>query len=109
MLRFPLPLSAQARAGVEVAMTCMRCQGLLVEIPSLFWVCPDWEPHPAEELQRPAWQCVNCGDYIDAVILAYRASPSLTAGELVCLLCDDRRGARRLLVLVGSGVSARKW
>ncbi len=64
-------------------MTCMRCQGLLVEIPSLYWVCPDWEPPPAEELQRPAWQCVNCGDYIDAVILAHRATPSLTAGELV--------------------------
>jgi len=54
-----------------------------VEIPSLFWVCPDWEPPPAKELQRPAWQCVNCGDYIDAVILAHRATPSLTAGELV--------------------------
>jgi hypothetical protein len=64
-------------------MTCTRCQGLLVEIPSLFWVCPDLEAPPAKELQLPAWQCVNCGDYIDSVILAHRASPSLTVGELV--------------------------
>ncbi len=64
-------------------MTCMRCQGLLVEIPSLFWVAPDWEAPPAKELQMPAWQCLNCGDYVDAVILARRALPSLTVGQLV--------------------------
>src|SRR5437870_9181696 len=81
ILRFTLPLSAQARPGVEVAMTCMRCQGLLVEIPPLFWVAPGWEM-PTEELQMPAWQCLNCGDYVDAVILAHRNSPLLTVGEL---------------------------
>lgn len=55
-------------------MNCMRCQGLLVEMPPLFWIAPDWET-PAEELQSSAWQCLNCGNYIDAVILANRRSP----------------------------------
>ena len=64
-------------------MTCMRCQGLLVEIPSLFWVAPDWEAPPAKELQMPAWQCLNCGDYVDAVILAHRASLLPPVGRLV--------------------------
>jgi hypothetical protein len=54
----------------------------LVEIMPLFWISPDWET-PVEELQLPAWQCLNCGDYVDAVILAHRASPPLTVGELV--------------------------
>lgn len=80
-LFFAVHFTHRHKPGVEVAMTCMRCQGLLVEIPPLFWVAPGWEM-PTEELQMPAWQCLNCGDYVDAVILAHRNSPLLTVGEL---------------------------
>jgi hypothetical protein len=63
-------------------MTCKRCQGLLVEVPPLFWMAPDCVLLPEKDLQMPAWQCLNCGDYIDAVILANRNAPVPLSEEL---------------------------
>jgi hypothetical protein len=56
-------------------MTCMRCHGLLLETLPLTWSSSDSPPSPEDGLVIPAWQCVNCGDCIDAVILANRMAP----------------------------------
>jgi hypothetical protein len=63
-------------------MNCMRCEGLMVEVLPLFWISPDCQLLPEKELQMPAWQCMNCGDYIDAVILANRCAPVPLPEEL---------------------------
>jgi hypothetical protein len=57
-------------------MTCARCDGLLVEIPPLVLLCSnDYQFTQSDEVEGEAWQCLNCGSYIDAVILANRRSP----------------------------------
>ena len=64
-------------------MPCRRCKGLLVAIPPLAWDSGEYQPSSVDMLGLPAWQCVNCGDYIDAVILANRmaASPFVEVSE----------------------------
>jgi len=57
-------------------VTCARCHGLLVEIPSLVWLSgDDYQPTQSDQCEGEAWQCLNCGNYIDGVILANRLSP----------------------------------
>jgi hypothetical protein len=56
-------------------MTCLRCQGLLLAVPPLVWSSREYQPSPEDRLNVDAWQCVNCGNYIDAVILANRTAP----------------------------------
>ena len=57
-------------------MTCARCYGLLVEIPPLMWLSSnDYQPTQSDRCEGAAWQCLNCGNYIDGVILANRLSP----------------------------------
>ena len=57
-------------------MTCTRCYGLLVEVPSLVWLSSnDYHPTQSDHCEGEAWQCLNCGNYIDAVILVNRQSP----------------------------------
>ena len=57
-------------------MTCARCHGLLMEIPSLMWLSSnDYQPTQSDQCEDEAWQCLNCGNYIDGVILANRLSP----------------------------------
>ena len=57
-------------------MTCARCHGLLFEIPPLMWLCSaDYRPTQSDRCEGEAWQCLNCGNYIDGVILANRLSP----------------------------------
>jgi hypothetical protein len=56
-------------------MSCVRCQGLLVSVPPLFLSSTNsYLPSLADKIESDAWQCVNCGDYVDAVILANRGS-----------------------------------
>jgi hypothetical protein len=56
-------------------LTCARCQGLLVNIPSLVWLSSeDYQPTQADRCEGEAWQCLNCGNYVDAVILVNRRS-----------------------------------
>lgn len=56
-------------------MKCARCQGFLVSVPSLFLLSTSlYEPSISDGLDGDAWQCVNCGEYVDAVILANRGS-----------------------------------
>lgn len=56
-------------------MECARCQGFLVPVPSLFLLSTSlYEPSISDGLDGDAWQCVNCGEYVDAVILANRGS-----------------------------------
>ncbi len=58
-------------------MTCTRCHGLLVEVPSLVWLSSnDYHPTQSDQCEGEAWQCLNCGNYIDAVILTNRHLPS---------------------------------
>jgi hypothetical protein len=57
-------------------VTCARCDGLLVNIPPLVLLCSnDYQFTQSDEVEGEAWQCLNCGNYIDAVILANRQSP----------------------------------
>jgi len=59
-------------------MTCARCHGLLVEIPPLVWLSgDDYQPTQSDRYGGEAWQCLNCGNYVDGVILANRLSPPL--------------------------------
>ena len=62
-------------------VTCARCDGLVVNIPPLLLLCSnDYQFTQSDEVEGEAWQCLNCGNYIDAVILANRQSlpqPSL--------------------------------
>ncbi len=59
-------------------MTCTRCHGLLVEIPPLVWLSgDDYQPTQSDRYGGEAWQCLNCGNYVDGVILANRLSPPL--------------------------------
>ena len=54
-------------------MRCMRCEGLVVSVPSLFLLSTSlYEPSISDGLEGDAWQCVNCGEYVDAVILSNR-------------------------------------
>jgi hypothetical protein len=56
-------------------VSCMRCQGLLVSVPPLFLLSnSSYEPSISDKLEGDAWQCVNCGEYVDDVILANRGS-----------------------------------
>ncbi len=58
-------------------MTCTRCHGLLVEIPPLVWLSgDDYQPTQSDRYGGEAWQCLNCGNYVDGVILANRHLPS---------------------------------
>src|SRR5437879_6670751 len=62
----------------EAAMTCTRCHGLLVEIPPLVWSSgDDYHATQSDRYGGEAWQCLNCGNYVDGVILANRLSPPL--------------------------------
>ena len=62
----------------EAAMTCTRCHGLLVEIPPLVWSSgDDYHATQSDRCGGEAWQCLNCGNYVDGVILANRLSPPL--------------------------------
>jgi len=36
----------------------------------------DYQPTQSDRCEGAAWQCLNCGNYIDAVILANRHLPS---------------------------------
>ena len=59
-------------------MTCARCHGLLVEVPPLVWLSSDdYLPTQSDRCDGEAWQCLNCGNYVDGVILANRQSLSL--------------------------------
>lgn len=60
-------------------MTCRRCHGLMVEIMPLVWSSADFEPVGPEEREMDAWQCLNCGNYVDAVILAHRTASTAVA------------------------------
>jgi hypothetical protein len=56
-------------------MRCARCQGLLISVPSLVLLSTSsYEPSISDDLDGDAWQCVNCGEYVDAVILANRGA-----------------------------------
>ena len=56
-------------------MSCLRCQGLLVSVPPLFLSSTNlYEPSLVDKIESEAWQCVNCGEYVDSVILANRGS-----------------------------------
>ena len=61
-------------AEKEDPMTCPRCHGLLMAILPLVWSSREYQPSPEDRLDVEAWQCVNCGNYIDAVILANRTA-----------------------------------
>lgn len=56
-------------------MTCTRCDGLLMATLPLFWLASDYQPSPGEDLDVQGWSCMNCGNYLDAVILAHRSAP----------------------------------
>jgi hypothetical protein len=57
-------------------LTCVRCHGLLVEIPPLMWLSgDDYQSTQSDHCEGEAWQCLNCGNYVDAIILANRRSP----------------------------------
>ena len=66
-----------------VFMPCRRCKGLLVAIPPLAWESGEYQPSQDDTLGFPAWKCVNCGYYEDALILANRmaASPFVEVSE----------------------------
>ena len=56
-------------------MSCTRCQGFLVPVPPLFLSSSSpYQPSIVDKLEFDAWQCVNCGEYVDAVILANRGA-----------------------------------
>lgn len=56
-------------------MTCMRCQGIMIGVAPLYLLSTDaYSPSGSDQLEGEAWQCVNCGEYVDEVILANRAS-----------------------------------
>ena len=54
-----------------------------MEIPPLMWLSSDdYQPTQSDRCEGEAWQCLNCGNYIDGVILANRlAPPRLPCGE----------------------------
>jgi hypothetical protein len=57
-------------------LICARCDGLLMEIPPLVWLSSDdYRPTQSDRCEGEAWQCLNCGNYVDGVILANRQSP----------------------------------
>ena len=63
-------------------MTCARCHGLLVEIPPLMWLSSDdYHPTQSDRCGGEAWQCLNCGNYVDGVILANRLAPPQPSRE----------------------------
>ncbi len=63
-------------------LICARCDGLLMEIPPLVWLSSDdYQPTQSDRCGGEAWQCLNCGNYIDAVILANRRLPPQPALE----------------------------
>ena len=65
-------------------MSCARCQGFLVSVPPLFLSSGNsYMPSLADKIGSDAWQCVNCGDYVDDVILANRGVQSSPA-TLLC-------------------------
>jgi len=72
-------------------MTCARCHGLLMEIPSLMWLSSnDYQPTQSDRCEGEAWQCLNCGNYIDGVILANRLSPPQPPfGEEAAVSADE--------------------
>lgn len=66
-------------------MSCARCQGLLVSIPPLFLSSTNlYMPSLEDRIESDAWQCVNCGDYVDAIILANRGSQQPSPVTLSC-------------------------
>jgi len=64
-------------------MTCVRCGGIMIGVPPLYLLSTDsYSPSGSDQLEGEAWQCVNCGEYVDEVILANRASRPLTAAVM---------------------------
>jgi hypothetical protein len=56
-------------------MNCTRCQGFLVPVPPLFLSSDNsYMPSLADRIESDAWQCVNCGNYEDAIIHANRGT-----------------------------------
>jgi len=69
-------------------MTCTRCHGLLIEIPPLVWSSgDDYHATQSDRCGGEAWQCLNCGNYVDGVILANRLSPPLAEVAAVSVQC----------------------
>ena len=64
-------------------MTCVRCQGFMIGVPPLYLLSSDsYSPSGSDQLEGEAWQCVNCGEYVDEVILDNRASRPSTAAVM---------------------------
>jgi hypothetical protein len=61
----PLPQPKQTTVGDP--KTCSRCRGLLV--PSLI---DGLSRQVAEVVTARSWRCVNCGEWVDPIILAHR-------------------------------------
>lgn len=57
-------------------MNCRRCQGLMCQVSLL-------DPlHESGQLWAVAWQCVNCGEIVDSLILRNRKNlPSPLIGH----------------------------
>ena len=55
-------------------MTCPRCDGLLLATLPLVWSSSNYQPSPGDEPDLQAWGCMNCGNYLDAVILTHRSA-----------------------------------
>jgi len=64
-------------------MTCVRCQGIMIGVAPLYLLSTDsYHPSGSDLLEGEAWQCVNCGEYVDEVILDNRASRPSTAAVM---------------------------
>src|SRR5213080_2789840 len=61
-------------ARKEAPMTCPRCDGLLLATLPLVWSSSNYQPSPGDEPDLQAWGCMNCGNYLDAVILTHRSA-----------------------------------
>jgi hypothetical protein len=55
----------------------------MIGVPPLYLLSTDsYHPSGSDLLEGEAWQCVNCGEYLDEVILANRASRLSTAAVM---------------------------
>ncbi|MEW6246401.1 MAG: hypothetical protein AB1555_06790 [Nitrospirota bacterium] len=50
-------------------MQCARCSGLMV------WIGPLANETASSPQDENSWRCVNCGELLDAQILANRSTP----------------------------------
>jgi len=88
-------------------MTCTRCHGLLVEIPPLVWSSgDDYHPTQSDRCGGGAWQCLNCGNYVDGVILANRLSPPLEE-EATVSAAVNRVGGLMTRPLAGNALAVQ--